>query len=487
MGRKRRRVLIGVSVAVGVFVLGASAAAAALVWRFDQGIERRDVDFSEQASQGEEAAEEDPGEPDDRDSDEDRDGTQDTAEDDVELPDPVDEVVTVLVAASDDRSVLTEEEQAELGTGGDRNSERTETNMLVRLDPDGPRADILSLPRDSYVELCDGSLGRLNTAYGIGERSDVGGPTCLVQTISNWTGITPDHYAKIDFRGFVDLVDAVGGVEMWMEAPIQDEDANLDVEAGCQVFNGGEALAFSRARSIDNDFGRIARQQRLLVELRDEVVSGQTAVSPRRLLDLTDAAASSLEVDEDLTLNRMRQLAVAGLDVPSEDIHTATMPGEIADEPPYVTHVDPVDVAELSAAFVDGALGDVAEDTTDADEDDSDSHPGPSSSGGDGTAEEAGGTDTGPAGDDTGPAGDDTGPAGDDTGPAGDDDGVTDDDRQAVEEDPGATEGSQGIGGEDGSHEDTGTMEDPVDDPDVDGPLGGADGNYIGADRGPGC
>lgn len=336
-----RRALIALGVLVVTAVVGVGAVAAGLLWRFDQGVERHDIDMGDDAdgTSGSSAA-----------------STGERAEGDP-LPDPVDDVVTVLVAASDDRSVLTPEEQQQYGTGSHEDGGRTEVNMLLRLDPTEQRADVLSLPRDSLVERCDGSLGRLNAAFRIGEREGIGGPSCLMRTVRDWTGIRPDHFVLVDFRGFVDLVDAVGGVEMWMEAPIYDERANLDVERGCQPFDGPRALAFARARSIDNDFGRIARQQRLLLELRDEVVSARTATSPQRLLDLVDAASGSLQVDSGLSLRRMQQLAVAALDVPEQSIHIATLPGEIDEEPPYFTRIDPDDVTRYAGDFAAGATG----------------------------------------------------------------------------------------------------------------------------------
>lgn len=349
----RRQWLIITAAVVGILLIGGVAVAGALALRFDGGVDRVEVAGLNGATEGgsggkTSGAADDSGEiaiP-----------SPDVEADDASpLPDPVDEVVTVLVVASDDRSVLTEEEQAELGTG-DVPGERTEAIALARLDPDEQRIDVLRIPRDSVVEHCDGTTGRINAAYPRGEAIDVGGATCLVETINGWTGIAPDHFVKVDFRGFVDIVDAVGGVEMWMDEPIQDDDANLDVGQGCQRFDGQDALAFARARSIDNDFGRIARQQRLVEELRDEVVSGSTAANPRRLVALIDAAADALEVDESMTLARMRELAVAAMRIPGDNIHTATVPGTIASEPPYVLHVDDADVARLSEALEQGRL-----------------------------------------------------------------------------------------------------------------------------------
>ena len=362
----RRQWVIICAVAAGLLLVGGVAVAGALALRFDEGVERvevaglngatdRDDDEGEGEGQGEADAE-DEGESEGGDA-----GAipaPDVQPDQRNpLPDPVDEVVTVLVAASDDRSVLSPEEQAELGTG-DVPGERTEALALVRLDPREGRTDVLRLPRDSVVERCDGSTGRINAAYPLGEASGVGGATCLVETVDAWTGVTPDHFAKIDFRGFVDMVEAVGGVEMWLDEPIQDDDANLDVGQGCQQLDGKDALAFARARSIDNDFGRIARQQRLVQELRDEVVSGWTAANPRRLVSLVDAVAGALEVDDSMTLGRMRQLAMAAMDIPDDGLRTATVPGTISSQPPSVLHVDEAELTRLVEAFEEGRLDD---------------------------------------------------------------------------------------------------------------------------------
>ena len=383
----RRQWIIISAVVVGVLLVGGVAVAGALALRFDEGVDR--VEVAGLNGGADPAADPDNGEDDGEDPDDGEEGEGDNGEaipapdadrDDTDpLPDPVDEVVTVLVAASDDRSVLSPEEQSEFGTGAVP-GERTEALALARLDPVRDRVDVLRIPRDSVVERCDGSVGRINAAYALGEERGTGGPTCLVETVDGWTGVTPDHFVMVDFRGFVDIVDAIGGVEVWIDEPIEDDDANLDVGAGCQLFDGQEALAFARARSIDNDFGRIARQQRLVQELRDEVVSGWTAANPRRLVSLIDAAAGALQVDESMTLSRMRELAAAALDIPGDGVHSATVPGTISQEPPYVLHVDDADLTRLVDDFVAGQLqedpaGDAGEEGTADSGDDTDTDP----------------------------------------------------------------------------------------------------------------
>ena len=168
-------------------------------------------------------------------------------------PDPA-EPLTVLVLGSDSREVLSAEERRTLGTGH-ADGERTETIALVRLDPGADELRVLSVPRDTLLTRCDGSRGRVNAAYGIGERDGVGGMSCVVTTLTEWGGISIDHAVKLDFRGFVDVVDALGGVPIILDEPLVDERANLDLPAGCTRLDGRQALAFVRARSLDSDFG----------------------------------------------------------------------------------------------------------------------------------------------------------------------------------------------------------------------------------------
>lgn len=236
--------------------------------------------------------------------------------------------LTVLVLGSDSRESLSPEERTELGTG-DAPGERMESIMLVRLDPDADELRILSVPRDTLITRCDGSRGRINAAYAIGERSDLGGPSCMVQTLRDWHPLRIDHVAMIDFSGFVDIVDAVGGVPMVLEEPIVDENANLDLDAGCTRLDGAQALAFVRARSIDDDFGRMQRQQRFLEELRREIAAVGILDDLPRLLRTADAGARATELDSSLTLNRIRMLAQQHRDTLRLPVEGRSLPGTI--------------------------------------------------------------------------------------------------------------------------------------------------------------
>ena len=236
------------------------------------------------------------------------------------------EPITVLVLGSDTREVLTPEERQELGTGMAW-GERTEVIALVRVDAAAGELRMVNIPRDSVVPRCDGTSGRINAAYGIGESSGVGGMSCTVRTVSAWSGVAIDHAVKVDFRGFLEIVDAIGGIELYIEEPMRDQRANLDLQPGCQVLDGAEALAFARARHIDNDFGRISRQQRLLVEMRDQARENGVFSNPVRSLRFAEAVASSLQVDSSLTLNRIRQLVMGHRGTLQQPLDARTVPG----------------------------------------------------------------------------------------------------------------------------------------------------------------
>lgn len=158
---------------------------------------------------------------------------------------------------------------ADPGRGG---SSRTDTIMVLRVDPATRRAAVLSFPRDLWVEIPDRGDGRINSAY---TKND---PSLLVQTIYDNFGVVVDHYLQIDFCAFTRIVDAVGGVAVPFDTPVRDRNVGLDITAaGCHTFSGDEALAYVRSRHLEwideegeahadtsNDLGRIARQQDFL-------------------------------------------------------------------------------------------------------------------------------------------------------------------------------------------------------------------------------
>jgi LCP family protein required for cell wall assembly len=254
----------------------------------------------------------------------------DDHDDDDAASEPDARAVTILLLGSDTRESLTPEERVELSTGS-AEGERTESIALIRLDPDADTIRMLNVPRDTLITRCDGSRGRINAAYAIGERSGIGGMTCIVQTLTNWSRIPINHVVKVDFRGFVDIVDTLGGVPIDLDEPITDDRANLDLPAGCTRLDGAQSLAFVRARSIDDDFGRQARQQRFLEELRREIASIGMLDEPVRFVRTAQSVASNLEVDDTLTLRRIEQLARQHRTTLRAPLDGRSIPGTIDD------------------------------------------------------------------------------------------------------------------------------------------------------------
>ena len=235
------------------------------------------------------------------------------------------DVRNVLVVGSDSREGLSPKDRKRLGTG-QFSGTRTDTVMIVQLDPKRHGAAMLSFPRDLLVTMCDGSQGRINSAYEVGRSSGAGGPDCLRQTVTNFTDIPIHHYVQIDFQGFVDVVDTLGGMRMYLDEPIQDEDAHVDLPAGCVTLNGAEALGFVRVRKIDSDFGRIARQQRFIREIIDKVSSAEVAFDIPKLFRLVGAGAKAVETDASTRLSDMKEIAFAFRGISSDNVDSRTIP-----------------------------------------------------------------------------------------------------------------------------------------------------------------
>ena len=201
--------------------------------------------------------------------------------------------LTVLVTGTDSREGMTREQQRELNTGSEAvGADLTDTIFLLQAS--GGRTAMLAFPRDLFVTRCDGSQGRINAA------SRIGGPGCLVETITDLSGIPISHHLEVNFLGFRDIVDAVGGVEVCLDRPIQDGDAGIDLPAGCQRLEGPDALGYVRVRKIDNDLERIRRQQTFVRALASEILSRDVLTSPTRLFDTTTAVAGAVTADSRL-------------------------------------------------------------------------------------------------------------------------------------------------------------------------------------------
>jgi polyisoprenyl-teichoic acid--peptidoglycan teichoic acid transferase len=183
---------------------------------------------------------------------------------------------------------------------------RSDTMMVLRVDPASTRADLLSLPRDLWVPIPGHRNGRINEAI------ELGGPELLVETIQSYLGVPIHHYGQIDFYGFGRLVDAVDGVKLYFPHPARDHMSGLDVpEAGCVRLDAANALGFVRSRGYQEyvdgrwrtdptgDLGRIRRQQQFIIAALGRSVE-RGLRNPVTLDELIDSALAAVTIDDTL-------------------------------------------------------------------------------------------------------------------------------------------------------------------------------------------
>ncbi|UYM06526.1 LCP family protein [Solicola gregarius] len=232
------------------------------------------------------------------------------------------DAVNILVMGSDRRS----EKQT---TGGDAAAEswipgeqRSDTLMVLHVDGDRDGASIVSIPRDSYVDVPGHGKDKINAAFSYG------GPALAVETVENLTDVRIDHIALIDWEGFERLTDALGGVVVTVPETVKDTKNDRTWTKGPHDLNGEEALLYVRQRYglPGGDFDRINRQQAFLRSLMGETLSGDTLSSPTTLYDVLDAVTDNLSVDEEWEVGDLRGLAWSLRGIRTEDVDFTTVP-----------------------------------------------------------------------------------------------------------------------------------------------------------------
>jgi LCP family protein required for cell wall assembly len=226
---------------------------------------------------------------------------------------------TYLLVGSDSRADLTEDERRELGTGGDV-GQRTDTIMLLHTGS-GPNL-LMSIPRDSIVEVPGHGETKINAAYAFG------GAKLLVRTIEGATGIRVDHYVEIGLGGFVRVVDAVGGIEICPTQAMNDPQASLDIEKGCQEADGRVALGYARSRKTSNlgDIDRAKHQREVVSAVGDKAVSPWSVLNPVRYYRLNAAMPDFFRVSEGTNPIDMARFAWAMTRVDGTDGLTCGVP-----------------------------------------------------------------------------------------------------------------------------------------------------------------
>ncbi len=211
---------------------------------------------------------------------------------------------------------------------------RSDTIMVMRVDPATRQAAVLSFPRDLWVKIPGRAKSRINSAY---VKND---PTLLSQTLYDNFGIKVDHYIQVDFCAFKRIVDAVGGVTVPFSTRILDKNVGLDVAAGCHTFLGDEALAYVRSRHLrwmdeggkthedgTSDLGRISRQQDFLRRTLQSALN-KGIFDPAVARALIVSLQKDIVTEAGFTVNDMLQFAGVLRDVDPGSIRTYQIEGK---------------------------------------------------------------------------------------------------------------------------------------------------------------
>ncbi|WP_327005027.1 LCP family protein [Dactylosporangium sp. NBC_01737] len=190
---------------------------------------------------------------------------------------------------------------------------RSDTIILMHLTKDHSAADLISIPRDTWVHVPKSANGKFgNTDAKINAAYAWGGVPLTVQTVEAFTGVRIDHVAIIDFAGFKEIVDALGGVEIDVESTFTsthslNKDSIRHFTKGLQTMDGAAALDYARERYAfaDGDFARIRHQQQVIKAILNKAVSGGLLTDPGRLNAFLKATADAITVDKDLDMFSM--------------------------------------------------------------------------------------------------------------------------------------------------------------------------------------
>jgi LCP family protein required for cell wall assembly len=266
--------------------------------------------------------------------------------------------MNILLAGVDRREGLTNQQIAQLHLGK-IGGQRSDTMMLVHISSKHDKVTVVSLPRDSLVQIpahkSNGSegtrgaevserQGKLNWAYMFG------GPTLTVQTVERATGVHVDHYIEVNFIGFLKVVDALGGVTVCTPQAINDPKSGLRLPAGKSNVDGPTALAYSRARYTltgGSDLGRIDRQQQFMSAVVHKALS-----EPTKFPAFLSASLGAVRADKGLSKNTLMALAGQMKGMSTDSIAFATVP---LSNPNYLTSINGVGGQQSTVLWDDKA------------------------------------------------------------------------------------------------------------------------------------
>ncbi|GAA1940753.1 LCP family protein [Streptomyces durmitorensis] len=271
-----------------------------------------------------------------------------------------DRAINILVMGTDKRSGEGNEKYGDKGSVG-----HADTTILLHVSKDRTNATALSIPRDMITDIPDcpttmkdgskktitGTKGaRFNESLGQSERT----PSCTMRTVTEITGIVPDHFMVADFNAVKTLSSAVGGVDVCLAKDIDDPDSHLNLPAGKHTIEGEEALAFVRTRhsvGTGGDLSRIELQQQFLSSLMRKLKSNDTLTSPSKMIKLAEAGTEALTVDSKIAdIMKLRDLGMELGKLDMKNLSFATVP--VVDNPAEKVHTTVVvDKAKADPLF----------------------------------------------------------------------------------------------------------------------------------------
>lgn len=257
------------------------------------------------------------------------------------------EPFTVLLLGSDEREDDPDTEGA-----------RADTIILVRVDAPNKSVNMVSIPRDTMVQLPGVGTAKINAAYYYG------GAAGMIDAVKDLTGVDIDHYASVNFDGLVDLVDAVGGIDVYVDEAIDDPKASwATVEAGQQHLDGGQALALARSRDyVDGDYTRQVNQRKVIMGIVERLMNAYASELAGLIQASTKCVHTDSGIDFDWLFSLADQIRHTDIEHPLE-VKSATIPSQ----PAYIGEVsyviaDQAGLAELMEIFKAG--GDVSQPLT---------------------------------------------------------------------------------------------------------------------------
>jgi LCP family protein required for cell wall assembly len=251
-------------------------------------------------------------------------------------PDKPTSAMNLLLVGSDNREGLTRDQIRELWVGGTEVAagQRSDTMLLVHISKARDSAVIVSLPRDSLVTIPEhisssdstktvpARRNKLNAAFSFG------GAPLLIATVESETGLRIDHYVEINFLGFKNIIDALGGIDVCVKKDINDSKSNLKLSAGLQTLDGIQALKYVRTRYFDGqgDIGRMKRQQEFMSAVMRKATSTGTLLNPIKLVRFLNAAIKTVTTDNEFNKNDLLTLGKQLKNLSADRVRTLTIP-----------------------------------------------------------------------------------------------------------------------------------------------------------------